>query len=336
MSRTPHSRRKDGRGILKTIIRLLITTILVVFIIWNLHRGGALGPLIQRVEQTNAGWLAVSAVIYGVSLILSALQWKMLLSLQGVKIPFGRVFGFYMIGQFFSNFLPTNWGGDFVRIYDVGVYNREWEKGTASIVMDRLLGLYFLFVVGLLAGFVFYVKFIQPWLLAMLVVCGAAAPVLFLLLDFRTIASRIAPTARHHGLGRKTMSFLSKFFGSLGLYQRDHGLLTVLPVAFATQLLRVVMNLFAAWSIGVLLPLRFFLVAIPVIGILTALPISINGIGVREYAGIWLTATLLAGQPAANDPALTAVFTLGYLVIAAVSLAGAGYFVFYKIKRKEG
>lgn len=316
------------------LLRAAVTLLLVGGLVWGMRHSGQWDLLMARVGKVRSGWLVVSGAVFGISLLLSAWQWRMLMAIQGLSLPFGRVFGFYMIGQFFSNFLPSSWGGDVVRAYDLGLHSREWEGGTASVVMDRVLGFYALFVVGAVTALTVYAGRLGTGMTVLLAAPVLLLPAGFYAVDITALAGRLQPSRRLPAVLRKFLGFWRGFFLSLGRY-RDKGMAKVFVLALLTQCLRILMNLFVAWSLGLRLPLGFLFFAIPVVGIVTALPVSINGIGIRELTGNWLGAHFLDDAEAGSASAMTAFFALGYLVIVAVSLVGAFYFVAYRIERRR-
>jgi len=325
---------KTSRADWKLILRLLVTFLLIGFLFWWLKRTNNLPLVLEHLSHIDPWWLALSGLTFLVSIVLSALQWHLLLRIQDIRLPFGRTFGFYMIGQFFSNFLPTNWGGDFVRIYDIGVYNKEWEKGTASIVMDRLLGFVLLFLIGLFCAFFRYWHELKNWRwMLILIAAGFILGVLFFILfDMGIVAGWVRKIRSSSGLIRKILHFTERLFVSLELYQREPWTLVVLPVALITQYLRVLMNVFIGIGLGFALPFESYFLIIPVIGLVTALPLTINGIGIREWMGPLLISIILPSASFEGNLSWI-IFMISYLVIVAISLIGGVYFILYRIRK---
>jgi len=310
---------------LSILFRILVTVALVFFILYGMNKSGKVSVILSSIRSIKPLWLLTSVFICLISFIFSTWQWYLLLRMLKIKIPFKHLFGFYMIGQFFNNFLPTTWGGDFVRIYDLGVVSKEWEKVIASIVMDRLLGFYALFVIGFLFAVVFYGKIIDLKILLLIFAALITGIVIFYSFDLNSIANKIKNR-------NKISSFFSRLFSSLGYFQHEpKKLFYIIIIAFITQFLRIIINFFVTESINIKFPFVSFFVIIPVIGFTTALPLSISGIGIREYTGLWITQYILKEQ--SGNPVLMVAFTLGYIVTALVSLIGAGYFIVFRLRR---
>jgi hypothetical protein len=149
------------------------------------------------------------------------------------------------------------------------------------------------------------------------------APVLALTLNrrlsraVRTLFGRITSW----GLGKR----FDALFRHLGEYRRVRTLLAGLTgLAVAVQFLRVVTHVLVARSLGVhVTPLNFleFFVFVPLLGLLMVLPISINGLGVREGAGI-----LLFTQIGFSSGQALLMELITYAIMVVVSLVGGIYF----------
>ncbi len=315
----------------KFLVRLAITVAVCSLLFYQLKNAGEISLIKEKINSILFLPIFMAAAIFFISLILSTVQWKMLLDIQNVKISLYLAWQFYMIGQFFSNFLPTNWGGDFVRIYDSGAYSQDWEKSTASIIMDRVLGLFALFLLGLVHAFIFYSDYFHIHYLLIVTGFMILGIILFIVLDFKRLKGLIRCKNR---IIKKISDFMDKFFLALARYQHDSRLIPVLGIAIITQYLRILMNVFIALSLGfglTQIPFVNYYVVIPIVGLLSALPIAINGIGVREMTGSFMVNNMLP----VNDNTISIMFTLGFLVMTSISLLGAVYFIQHQTKKNK-
>jgi uncharacterized membrane protein YbhN (UPF0104 family) len=124
------------------------------------------------------------------------------------------------------------------------------------------------------------------------------------------------------GLGR-LRPHLDDLAGNLaGFRGQQRLLIEVLAVAVVVQVLRIGVHILVGRSFGLHLPVPYFFLFVPLLAVIISLPISFNGIGVREGAGIVLFG--LVGVTRAT--AFSLQFTT-YLVAVAVSLLGALVFL---------
>ena len=70
------------------------------------------------VRNASPLWLAAGLLLYFVMILLSVWRWRILLTAQHVAVPAGRLLNSYLVATFFNNFLPSNIGGDVIRIRD--------------------------------------------------------------------------------------------------------------------------------------------------------------------------------------------------------------------------
>jgi hypothetical protein len=104
----------------------------------------------------------------------------------------------------------------------------------------------------------------------------------------------------------------------LGVLRIRRGLLAELAfVALVVQVSRILVHAIVAVALGLQIPLTYFFLFVPLLAVIVSLPISLNGIGLREGAGILVFG--LIGVSRAE--AFTLQFAT-YLVALAVSLLG--------------
>ena len=63
-------------------------------------------------------------------------------SADGNDVSFLFLWKTYWIGGFISLFLPTSYGGDVYRVYAVRHASQSIERGTSSVLFDRITGLF--------------------------------------------------------------------------------------------------------------------------------------------------------------------------------------------------
>src|SRR5262245_10820536 len=91
-------------------------------------------------------WLALVLQLGGV--LISALKWWLLLRASGHPTPYLWAVRIYLVGQFFSNFLPTQIGGDAVRVYYLTRRIGRPAIAIASVFVERITGFLALTLIG--------------------------------------------------------------------------------------------------------------------------------------------------------------------------------------------
>jgi uncharacterized protein (TIRG00374 family) len=270
----------------------------------------------RKIAGTLAGarplWLGIGLILIGVSVLLSAFKWRLILEAQGLKLGFWALSGDFASGLFFNNFLPSSIGGDGVRILLVGRRSGRSGEAASSVVIDRLLAGAALGAVGLVASL--FALHSAWWIQAALAGIAFASAVL-------VFVAAIGRAPRF--LARKTgkaAEFLRGFIAAGEALRGRSGALAASfggSVLFQISVAAVVAASMVA--LGLPLPPAADIVFVSVsASFLAMVPLGINGYGLREAAYVFLLAPY--GIPA---PSAVAVSVLFALLVGAFSLTGA-------------
>lgn len=271
--------------------------------------------------------LAAAFALLFASNVLGALQWNRLLHAAGIRIPFWKVCAYYHVGLFFNNFLPANVGGDFARILDA---SRSGEASRASafstVLMDRMVGTVALGGLAVVTTLPAFSELREQsalvWMYGGALAFFAVSVLMFRAVLHPRLLRAVEGVLGHVGLGRLKPA-LDDLAGRLAGFRGRRGtFLKLFVVATAVQVMRIGVHVVVARALGLRVPLGYFFLFVPLLAVIVSLPISLNGIGVREGAGIWLFG--LVGV--AKGMAFTLQFTT-YLVAVAVSLIGGVVFL---------
>jgi glycosyltransferase 2 family protein len=253
----------------------------------------SLDELVARVKAGAPGPLVAALLAVLLAQVLVALRWRLLAAALGLAVPIGLAVRAVFQGLLGSQLLPSTLGADLVRGWVVARYTGAARRAAASVVADRLAGLFGACVL-LATAYCLFRQLPVPFAGTL----AAAAP----------LASGAAFLA--------SIVLLTK-----GVTPRPAPILAAVALALAIHSLNVASAALAAAAYGANPALEVWLSIIPVALIAVAVPVSINGWGVREAVIVALAAG--HGIPAAD--ALAVSLTLG-VVNLAVSLPGA-YFL---------
>src|SRR5207253_2227117 len=92
------------------------------------------------VRAASVSWLGAALVLYLLTVLLSAWRWGLLLDAQGVDVPFTFLTNSFLVAFFFNNFLPSNIGGDVIRIRDTSRAAGSKTLATTVVLIDRGIG----------------------------------------------------------------------------------------------------------------------------------------------------------------------------------------------------
>ena len=268
--------------------------------------------------------LAGALALYLVVILISAWRWRLLLDAQHIGVPFFRLINSYLVATFFNNFLPSNIGGDVVRIRDTAGPAGSKTTATTIILMDRGLGLLGLLCVAAIGSNVTAsVGGGGPvWTSLLWAALGAGVVVSAVAVLAPDLVGRVlSPLRRLHQewvderIGRLTGT-LTRF------RRRPLALLSCFAGAVLVQAVLVVFYLAIARSMHIPISAWHLAVIVPVSFVVQMAPISLNGFGVREATFTFYFSRI--GLPI--ESALVVSF-MGAGLIILFSLSGAAAYV---------
>jgi uncharacterized membrane protein YbhN (UPF0104 family) len=261
-------------------------------------------------------WLEAVALCV-VMQVLSGFRWQLLAQPLGFQGSLRRFTGFYFIGMYFNLVLPTSVGGDVVRACFLDGCTGRRVPAFLSVLVDRFTGLLILLLVACVAVAVCPIP-LAPWVeQSVWGMAGAAAVALLML---RLLARW---TARFE-LSRRVMQGV-RFYG-----RHPRLLLGTTALSVLVQAANVLLVWLIGLAIGAPVPPIYYWIFVPMVSLLTLLPVSINGMGIREGCTVLFLAPLGVSEGTALCLAL-----LWFSVLTVVSLSGGGVYLLGRFARPE-
>ncbi len=280
--------RSSVRRTATLTFKVAISASLLGLLLWKTD----IGRLLTLFRSLEIPLFTAAVILYLIGQILSALRWQVLLQAEGIRLPFLRVLALYFEGMFFNLFLPTLIGGDVVRGYRVYTLTEKREASLASILVERLTGFACMIVIALLALTVGFSTFSDPAVTAVLL----ATTALFVALIGSLISERLKAFLFRLASPLRFFSsegFLQNLYEAVQRYTRHtRALVVAFLLSLIFQSLIVVIYYVIARAIHLTVPLLYFFLFIPVITILSMVPVSLSGLGVREGSAVLLFAKI--------------------------------------------
>jgi uncharacterized protein (TIRG00374 family) len=305
---------------------------------WVINKNGQ-GRILQTLAGATAGWVALAAFAFFISILAGAYQWFLLLRIQGIGMGYRACFRAYYSGMFLNNFLPGTVGGDALRVYEAKQGADGWGKAVAATFLDRLIGFFSLSLLSLIAVAIALFRrnldqaVFRHLLYAVGLVFGIFMAVLVLLLS-RRIAALVHALITWAGM-RWLAEAHGRMQGILQAYRaRWPQMLWITIVSCLVQVLRIDVHWFSALALGVRISPVFFFCFIPVIALAGVVPLNVGGWGIPQSIGTYLY-TLPGVLEAVDDRNATAA-ALAFLpsVVGLVVMLGGGVY-FVAGRRKE-
>jgi glycosyltransferase 2 family protein len=263
--------------------------------------------VLRAAAGVDLRWIGAAVGLVLVDRTLMALRWMDLLRAltPGSRPPFPVVLRIFFVSSFVSNFVPSV-AADVYRAYALARQDVRLAESTASVLMDRTLGVLSMVILGVcalpLARDVAIRRGMVVGLGAAAVACAAAATVVFSERAAAAVLRMVAVVpwkTLHRAAGALT--------DAVRRYARHHAeLLRVLAMSVLVQTIRVLQAWCLGSALGIDQPLLVYFAFVPVILLIMQIPITINALGTTQWA--FQTLFGASGVPAAQAFALSVLF----------------------------
>jgi len=311
---------------LKNILKGLISIGLLGYLIVS-SEPQKIVAVLSNIYRTD-GILYLSAAIGFalISLVIMTIRWKLILRNYGLEVKAKRLFGFYGIGLFFNNFLPTGIGGDIMRIYKVIGETGERTASFASVIIERIIGIAATLFLAITALFyvshyfkddrILYISIaLLTAIVGFLVIVTREKPVTFMLNVFDKVTIL--------KIGEKINKLIEAIHN---LKSRRKIYLHTFYLSVLSQASIIMMNFMVARALNIEIDLIYLALVVPITIILTMLP-SINGVGVRDGGFVFLF-----GQIGLSGAAALSLSFMNVIIPMFISIWGGILFLVQKKK----
>jgi uncharacterized protein (TIRG00374 family) len=307
-----HAMNSRLLGLLKLIAGIGLILVFIRQIEWNVFK--------DTILSADVSYIVVGIVLTFLNMFIAALRWFILLRALHATIPFFKLAKLLFIGIFFNTFVPGGFAGDIVRSLQSKGEGVRVEDAFSSVFTDRLLGLVGLLLFSL-GGVCWKWNMIKASGLLgyiLLTCCGLLGLTLFLysrsiMTRFRFLLDWLGP------LGQK----IAGLYQSLYQYRHQSRYLGgAFGITLINHLLMFASIYCFALALDADISFLYFVVFLPVIGILSMLPLTVGGLGLREFG--FVVFFPLAGMTKAQALGTSLFFFIATVFIA---LAGAGIYM---------
>jgi uncharacterized protein (TIRG00374 family) len=302
-----------GRRGVGLLLQLAVSGGLIAFLLWKID----IGQTADQLASSNVLYVVLGALIFIATFVPMAWRWHVLLESKGIHEPFSWLTKMYLVGYAASQVLPTGVGGDAVRIVE-HARRRRTAKGevAGAVLMERVVGsaaLLFVAAVGIALAAGRYdnmglVLWIEIPCVAVLVVAG------LLLYSRRTNAflqEHIFPLGSRLRLHRP----LSVVWTALHGYRwQRRAIATAFLITVGVQVVRMFSIWLCGEAVGIDVSPLVYVILGPILFLVTMVPVTVNGLGVRESFFV-----LFLGR---FDVSSDAAFAVGFLFFA-ITIAAA-------------
>ncbi len=295
------------RGFLLLTARIVVSAALL----YIAFRGINFAAIQSRLSQISPIWVLAAVLATIFQIFLGALRWREISAECGAPLGTGQAFRYNMIGAFFNQTLPSTIGGDAMRLWLVRRTGTNWRAATYSVLVDRAIGLIALALIVVAS---------LPWSYEL--IRNAHGRLALLLIDVGAISAGLGFLV----FGRLPWSWLKTFWplrhihacsviANQVIFNRGSG-----PKIAVLSLLIHVVTVVIAWCVvrSIAAPAAFeqLFMLVPPIMLITMLPISIAGWGVREAT--MMVAFGYAGLAQTDGTVVSLLFGASSFIVGAI------------------
>jgi len=261
------------RQILLSTVKIVVSAALLYLALRKVNPS----ELVSRLTVTSLFWIGMAIAVTFLQIFVLSVRWRGISEECAAPLELGRAMRYNVIGAFFNQTLPSAIGGDAVRLWLVARAGASWRAATYSIFVDRAIGLIALAIV-IVAGL--------PWSYQLITdIQGRSA---LLLVDFAALAGGLGFMI----FGVLNWPWLKSWWATQHihacavitnrvLFSRSKGLL-IATLSLLVHVLTVVLAWCVVRSIDAPVSFGQVFLLIPPVMLITMLPISIAGWGLRE------------------------------------------------------
>jgi glycosyltransferase 2 family protein len=267
------------KKILKFTIKLAVSLVFIYLVVIKTN-----WPEVLFYLKKITWWQVVLYVFFLLGgMAICARRWMILAEFKGIRLPFKDFFKYYLTGTFINNFMPSFIAGDVYKSYAIAGEEKKYSEAASSVMMDRITGLIGLMMLSLIFSlFNFKVVLANDILIIINVLI-----IISLCSDFIIARIKKIPVLRRwveKTFPEKAIKFLHDVYS----YSDNYKIIwQSIKLSFWFSLIGIaILNYILFWGLGVEINIWNYLSVIFLISIVSALPVSINNIGLKEWAYI--------------------------------------------------
>ena len=261
---------------MKNLIKITLSLLIVSVILYKVD----FHSVWQTILNANP-WMLLGALFFQLlSITIAAYRWTLIMQLLAFKHHFTFYLKSYFKGTLFNQVLPTSIGGDAYRILEIKSHGGLTKEAFYGVFIDRIVGLIGLLILNLLANL--FAHDLLPDIVFHSINFIALTAILGLIV---LMALHKIPLLKKHKITRLFYELSHRF---RFIYKTPARISQQIGLSILIHFLSIFAIFGIGHSVGINEPIEVFLILVPPALLLTLLPISFAGWGIREGALIAL------------------------------------------------
>jgi len=261
----------------KIIVKIIVSS---VFLLWVIFKVDWLSVWISLQTIKTIYLLAyITTVLLGV--LICAYRWRILASYKKIKANLWNFIRYYLAGTFVNNFMPSFIGGDTFKAYETGKPEGKYIEAVSAVMMDRIIGLLGAMILALFFSLI-NIKQVQN---NIILLWTNGLIVIFLIIFIASVKFK-KPFFWLPGKKYLPQKF-KQVVENLKSYSDKSILIRTFLLTFLFDFIGIALANYILFSaLGIRIGIINYLSIIFIISIVASVPISINNIGIKEWAYI--------------------------------------------------
>lgn len=255
------------RQVLTTVLKASVSLGLLAYLFSKID----LGSVGRALQNLHPVYFAVAWFSFFSLQFVGIFRWRIMVRLQRFERSFGQLASFYFVGLFFNLFLPTSIGGDLGKCYYLAESRSDILRAVTTVLADRISGMIALLCIASIALLAGGSLMVPVWM-TFFTLAGTVLLILGLLIPF------VFP------------GLLRRYELPYRYWENPRFMAVSLVLSFFIQLSVVMISMIIGQAVDVVVPWKSYFVIIPLVTVAGMVPISLNGLGIREGAYVYFLA----------------------------------------------
>jgi uncharacterized protein (TIRG00374 family) len=310
---------------MKNVLTAILKTAVTALLFYFLFRKASFQEFFETLRHARLDILLLGFFVLWLGHYMCIFRWRMLMRPLMPVLSISNLFGIYCIGLFFNLAFPTAVGGDVVKMYYAGKPSKRFAQSFAATFLDRDAGMFAMMIIASAATVIHPV--LLPAIPVSLIIWSALitfllANIAIFMPSWHHLLTGLLTRARLMRVARK-IDTISGVFQVIGKH-RDI-LLNSLAISLINQALVISVTWIMAIGLNIEVSPHYFLVFVPVITLVSMIPLSLNGMGLREYAFL-----SLFGAIGVDRESCIALGLLSSILTIVSAIPGGVIYIFFR------
>lgn len=292
---------------LANLLKIMVSLGLIALLLSQIGIGETVGVF----SRARLSYLSVGLAFFLTGIVIKTFRWQILLGALGLLVPIKELIALNFIGFLFNNILPSGIGGDVVKMYELSRDSQRGAESVNAVFVDRVVGLVVAQALAIVAAVIGHGLVSREIIVVTVVLFLLSLTAMWMLLQERLweVLLRRLPFLSSWQGGRWEAR-IRRLYTSLRAYDRS-AIQRALLISLVFNFTLIAANYFAAKAFAVDISLWYFWIFVPITSVVTMIPLSLGGLGIREIGYVTLFTQAGVPEQVAFSMSLTIyIFTL--------------------------